>query len=182
MIISQETVAKKYAKAYLNVHEDHVTQDDLHNICNAASFLRSHSNFMLLLCAVGDDKGETAAMLEKFCKHFGFADSLYKLVDVLNKHKHLIYLLEVLQDICVLYKCRKKILELTVTTTTELSQQAVETIESFVASQTNEHVVTTVQIDKDLIAGIRLQSNFYLWDYSIASRLKVLQHKLSVEG
>jgi len=181
-MISQKPIAKKYAKAYLNVYQETITSEDLDNICSARSFLKQRNNFILLLCSVGVNRDETTQMLDKFCKHFNFKESLYKLVDVLKRHKHLVYLLEVLQDICALYKGRKKILELLIKTTVELDQQEIEKIEAFVESQTNEHVISSVQIDKDLIAGIRLQSNFYLWDHSIAGRLKVLQHKLSVEG
>lgn len=182
MIISQKLIAKKYAKAYLNKYQDIFTQDDLDRICKAAYFLKNHTNFMLLLCAVGVDKSETTEMLDKFCNHFEFTASLQKLVDVLKERKHISFLREVLQDICALYKKRKNILELKIITANELDDADVKKIKSFVESQTRKNVVSSVQIDESLIAGLRLQSDFYLWDYSIASRLRSLQHTLFVEG
>ena len=62
MIVSQVAVAKKYAKAYLNVYQDSIILDDISHMCEAASFLKKHNNFMLLICAVGIDKEEAVAV------------------------------------------------------------------------------------------------------------------------
>ena len=42
--------------------------------------------------------------------------------------------------------------------------------------------MSKVILDESLIAGVRMQSDLFLWEYSIAARLRNLRQKLLIEG
>jgi ATP synthase F1 delta subunit len=182
MIISGVPVAKKYATAYLNVYEDELTGADVHAMLVAYTFFKSHHEFMHLLCAVSIDKAETILVFTKLINDFALPKSLNMLMVLLVKHKRVCYLKEVLQDIYCLYKMRKNILELEIKTADSIDAHTAQAFQMFFAQESGKKIESKVSVDRSLIAGVRLQSEFFLWEYSVASRVRALRHKLVIEG
>lgn len=182
MIISGISIAKKYATAYLNIHENELTEIDIKAVFAACDFLKTHHNFMHLLCVISFDKEKMGQVCTKIIHDFGLPKSLSKLMLLLVKNKHIGCLKEVLQDIYCLYKMRKNLLELEIKTASHLDAHAVQAFETFFAQKSGKKIESKVSVDRSLIAGVRLQSDFFLWEYSIASRLRSLRHKLIIEG
>lgn len=182
MIISQSSSSKKYATAYLNLYQNDIHMTDIQNICRSVVFLKRNRNFMLLACAVGTKKEEKISIVDKLFVHFSLHDSFKKLVRLLIKNNQLCLLPVILQDVCCLYKTRKNILELEIQSAEQLDQQAAQEFEAFFAQRSNMDIVSHVKVDTSLIAGVRLQSSLFLWEYSVASQLRTLRHKLFVEG
>lgn len=182
MRISQVPMAKKYATAYLNIYEPTLTQDDMRALSAAFSFLKSHRNFMLLVCTLSADKGAMVRVFEKLVTYFSLPSSIQTLMQLLLKHKRICFLTAVLQDICCLYKMRHNIIEVEIQTADDLDPDAVKEFERFFEHLSGKKVESEIRVDRSLIAGVRLQSDFLLWDYSVASRLRALRHKLVIEG
>lgn len=182
MIISQSLVAKKYAKAYLNIYEKSLNLSDVQAIGQFALFLKKHKNIMLLVCSAGVTADEKLAIVSKLLDHCKVTAVLKKLVDLLLAKNELCLLDKILQDISCLYKKRNNIIDLAVMSAQELEQDELEKFKSFFQDQSGKKLITSKQVNPELIAGVRLLSDTFLWDYSIASRLKALRHKLFVEG
>lgn len=182
MIISGVSIAKKYATAYLNIHENELTESDVKAIFAACTFFKAHHNFMHLLCVISFDKEKMVQVCKKMVHDLGLPTSLNRLMLLLVNHKHICYLKEVLQDIYCLYKLRKNVLELEIKTASHLDAYAAQAFETFFAQKSGKKIESKVSVDRSLIAGVRLQSDFFLWEYSIASRLRSLRHKLIIEG
>jgi ATP synthase F1 delta subunit len=182
MRISQTPIAKKYATAYLNVYQNALTKNDIDAIFAAFSFFKNNHNFMHLISIVNVEKGEMMKVFETLERYFLLPKSLYQLMALLVKHKRIYYVKDVFQDICALYKLRNNILELEIKTAHSIDAHAVQAFEAFFAQQSHFKVESNVHIDQSLIAGVRLQSDFFIWEYSIASKLKALKHKLVIEG
>lgn len=182
MIISGVPIAKKYAIAYLNVYENELTGDDVKAILAACTFFKLHHSFMHLLCVISFDKTKMIQVCQNLVHDFGLPKSFNMLMSLLLKHKHICYFKEVLQDIYCLYKLRKNILELEIKTADTLDVHAVQVLETFFAQKSGKKIESNVSVDRSLIAGVRLQSDFFLWEYSVASRLRSLRHKLIIEG
>lgn len=182
MIISAVPIAKKYATAYLNVYEEELTKKDIQALFSAYLFLKANHSFISLLCVVSFDKTKTAQIFHDFVGGFGLPKSLNLLISLLVKHKRICYLKEVLQDIYCLYKLRKNILDLEIKTADVIDADTVKAFEMFFAQESGKTVESNVIVDHSLIAGVRLQSDFFLWEYSVASRLRALRHKLIIEG
>lgn len=182
MRISQVPIAKKYAIAYLNVYQNTLNHKDVEAIFTAFSFFKKNHNFMHILSVVTIEKGEMATIFENLIEYFCLPGSLYKLMVLLVKQKRVGYLPDVFQDIYALYKLRNNIIELEIKTADTIDLHAAQTFETFFSQQSGYKIESKIAVDKDLIAGVRLQSDFFLWEYSIASRLKTLEQKLVVEG
>ena len=182
MIISQAPVSKKYAQAYLNVYGQELGREDIDRIFAAFCFFKKHHDFMHLVCVTSVNDGVMVLVFEKLINYFSLPKSLQKIMHLLVKHKRVCYLKDVLQDICCLYKMRNNIIELEIKTADTIDVHAVQAFEQFFAQQSGSKIESTVHLDRSLIAGVRLQSDFFLWEYSVASRLQSLKQKLVIEG
>ena len=182
MKYSQSIVAKQYAKAYLREYSADLKLDDLANMKAAVRFFRRHHNFMSLVSLLCTSKQSGLAIIEELFQHFLLPESLKKLIPVLINHKRLVLFAQVLQDICCLYFVSNNFLELTVFTATPLDDAELEQFEKFFIKLSSKQIISSVVLDKSLIAGVRMQSDFFLWEYSIAARLRALRQKLLIEG
>ncbi|MBI2353092.1 ATP synthase F1 subunit delta [Candidatus Dependentiae bacterium] len=178
MIISQFPIAKKYALAYLNKYQNDLLSEDMIAFNEVYLFFNQHHNFTQLLNIMNTDKKIMNKLFEKICHHFFLPESAKLLMELLVKHRRLNYLNDVIQDICCLYKIRKNIEMVSISSADELSAETVKELETFFERESQKKVETILSVDKALIAGVRLQSNFLLWDYSVAARLRELRQKL----
>lgn len=182
MILSQSPMAKKYAVAYLNVYQKDITKQDIQALQAVYVFFTKHRNFMQLLCTMSADKSVMLRVFEKLCEYFLLPLSMKNLMQMLLKHKRICFLKDIVQNICCLYNIRNNLLLLEIQTADTLDAESIQGFERFFAQESQKKVQSRVHINDTLIAGVRLQSDFFLWDYSIASRLRALKQKLAIEG
>lgn len=182
MKISGVPIAKKYATAYLNVYENELVSKDINAFLAAYSFFRKHHSLIYFLCVISFDKIKMIEVSQILSHNFELPISFNKLLALLVNRKQICYLKEVLQDIYCLYKLRKNILELEVKIADNIDGHALQAFETFFAQESEKQIESKVSIDSSLIAGVRLQSDFFLWEYSVASRLRSLRQKLIIEG
>ncbi len=178
MKYSQSVITKAYAKAYLNNYGSVLSVHDIECMKKAVLFFREHHNFMSLVNVLISGSDQKQTIVQELFEHFSLHKSLYRLISVLKTHKKLILFGQTLQDICCLYGIRNNILEVTIFTACALSDQEIKKFESFFVKFSDKKIITTVHIDSALIAGVRMQSDFYLWEYSIASQLKKIQQNI----
>lgn len=182
MKYSQSLVAKQYAKAYLAEYESQLNLADIEHIKLVLKFFRKHHNFMSLVSELIDDAGSDHILIQELFDHFSLPVTLKKLVDVLIRHKRLIFFAQVLQDIGCLYLLQHNILEVTVSSAAPLEALELEQFEKFFTELSGKRIISNVVLDESLIAGVRMQSDLFLWEYSIASRLRTLRQNLLIEG
>lgn len=178
MRYSQSIVAKQYAKAYVAEFGSVLTLDDMTSIKSAIRFFRLHNNFMSLVNILVVDQSSTQNIIPDLLNHFKLHLSFKKLINVLIKHKRLLFFPQVLQDICCLYFVKNNILEVTIFTADVLEQEELRQFELFFAKLSEKKIISTLVLDKSLIAGICMQSDLFLWEYSIANRLKKLHQNM----
>lgn len=182
MKYSQSIFTKPYAKAYLNTFSSALTSIDIDHMKKAVYFFKAHHNFMSLVNVLVCDSDQNHTIVKELFECFSLPDHLKSLLAILKEHKKLILFPQVLQDICCLYGIRNNILELTIFCASTVTEQEIEKFKEFFVKQANKNVITNVQIDPTLIAGVRMQSDFYMWEYSIASRLKKLRQNMMIKG
>lgn len=178
MRYSQSIIAKKYAKAYVAEFGSVLTLDDMTQIKAAIHFFRRHNNFISLVNILVADQSSTQNIIQDLLNHFRLHVSFKKLIDVLIKHKRLLFFAQVLQDVCCLYFLKNNTLEVTVFTADSLDQKELEQFELFFMKLSEKKIISTVVLDKSLIAGVCMQSDLFSWEYSIANRLKKLHQKM----
>jgi F0F1-type ATP synthase delta subunit len=182
MRYSQSVCAKQYAKAYLNEFGQNLTWQDIGHMKSAIHFFRRHHNFLSLINELMYDEKSSKVVLKEFFHHFSLPESLHALIKVLINHVKLMLFCQVLQDICCLYAIRNDILEVTVFSATPMQPAELEPFKDFFEKLAQKKIITTLVHDPSLIAGIRMQSDLFLWQYSIAARIKKLRQNMLIKG
>ncbi len=178
MKYSQSIIAKQYAKAYIAEFGLVLQLNDMTQIKSAIHFFKRHSNFIPLVNILVMDQSSTQNIIQDMVNHFRLHESVQKLIHVLIKHKRLLFFAQVLQDVYCLYFLKNNILEVTVITAEVLDQEELEKFELFFSKLAEKKIISTVVLDKSLIAGVCMQSDLFLWEYSIANRLKKLHQNM----
>lgn len=177
--ISQSPVARKYAQAYLNVFSDQHTFEDFCSLWRASQFLSEHHSLLFYLSLPMIHETDKKRFIDLFFEKFHLFDSLKQLFYLLLKNKHIFLAIDVLQDIYSLYKMQYGISELKISSSLDLSEEKIAEITNFFIKLSGlERVVVHCSVNPALIAGIRLQSETYLWEYSVAQQLQKLKQKL----
>lgn len=182
MRYSQSLVAKQYAKAYFAEFGHQLKYNDIERIKAVITFFRKHHNFMSLVSLIQASNNNSNLVIEELFELFLLPFTLKKLINLLILHKQLVIFSQVLQDICCLYFLKNKTLEVTITAAIELEDQELKQFENFFIKLSGCKIISNVIIDESLIAGIRMQSDLFLWQYSIKNRLQKLRQNVLIEG
>jgi ATP synthase F1 delta subunit len=177
MIIKSE-LSKKYAQAYFNLYVDSIKPSSVQSLQDAADFL-SHSKELLFLLDYGAlNSQEVDRCIQLFINKFQLPVFIEKLFMLLLEQNRIFLIGLVLHDICCLYKQHHNELDVTLSSVQELSPEQIEMLSDFFAFYSQSKINLTVVQDKSLIAGIRMQSEVWLWEDSVAKVLRTLKQNV----
>ncbi len=168
-------VAKKYAQAFLAIFPKTFTFSDVKKIEAAYEFLQTHKRTLFFLQLPQFDQERRKSMVADLIDYFSLSDSLATIILLLIEHNRAFYIPTVFLWITRLYKQQINSTEFSIITTQEINDQQIESIKQFLGRLVNKKIIGTPSIDTSLIAGLRLQSNEYLWEYSIRKHINALQ-------
>lgn len=168
-------LARRYAKAFYNVFAADLSLSDIEHIAQAAEYLasRRRTRFFLRLPAI--DIQVKKQVLDLIGKRFSLPLATEKIIDLLLMHKRSYLLHHVFSCLVELYYVHQDIENFIITSSHQLSQESIDVIRKFLARKTGATIISTHKIDKKLIAGIRLESRSFLWEYSIHKHLRRVQ-------
>lgn len=178
MIYTQSAVSKKYAQAFLNTYQDYLTLEQIQTFKPVIKFCHQHHNFLSIISQLVGRQPGFEALLDEMHEHFSLPDSIKKLIQVLIKHKKISIFAKVLQDIYCLYMLHNNIIELTIKAAMPLEEQQQQKFEQFFKKISNKKILSNIVIDESLIAGVRLESDLFLWEHSIKSQIAQLSKKM----
>ena len=167
-------LSHKYAKAFMAVFPQSCTFDDIKKLTVAHNFLQKHKQTLLFLQLPQFDQERKKSMVADLISHFSLPHQLSAIILLLIAHNRSFYIPDVFLCITQLYKEETNSVEFSVKSHQTLSEKHVESIKQFLGCTLNKNIIATPSIDKSLIAGIRLQSNDYLWEYSVRKQIKAL--------
>ncbi|MCX5922718.1 MAG: ATP synthase F1 subunit delta [Candidatus Dependentiae bacterium] len=168
---AEYTVSKRYATAFLNVFGDSISYADMQNVCAASEFFYQHKNLLFFLTWPVIDTGLKVRALNEALQKFSLGKPFDRLIDLLATHKRTYLIHATLKALCALYKQRNRIMDVAITSSNTLREQDLKALQEFLVNITGQSIIYTYKIDKNLIAGIRLQSDTVLWEYSIRKHL-----------
>jgi len=174
MTIKEQAVALKYAKAFLNVFIDELSLDDYRNLVVLEQFLKGRREALAFLILPHIEPAIKQQALGSVIEKFSLPDCFNRLVQLLIKDRRAFLFPLVLHVIARLYRRRKHIENFVIQSSYPLDSSEREVIEQFLAQKTGAKILSNHEINKDLIAGIRLKSDRYLWEYSVAKKLRTL--------
>lgn len=177
MIVKSE-LSKRYAQAYFNAYSPTIQSSSLQALQSASHFL-SHSKEILFLIGYGMlESQEVERCVQLFIQRFALPQTIEKICMLLLAHNRIFLLGSVLHDICCIHKEKNNEIDVTVSTAHEVSSEQIEFLKKFFTYYSKATVTMSVVHDASLIAGIRMQSDMWLWEDSVAKKLRVLQQNV----
>lgn len=168
-------IAKKYAQAFMNIFPKSCSFNDLKKIENAQSFLQTHKRTLFFLQLPQFDHERKKSMVADLIDYFSLPHDLAVLMCLLIEHNRSFYIPEVLLWITLIYKDQINSVTFSIQSAHELDNQQLESIKQFLSYLTHKKIIAVPLINTSLIAGLRLQSNEYLWEYSVRKQIKAVQ-------
>ena len=157
-------VAKRYAQAF--IHYKSLTEQDL-------SFLLSLDNLVEFMSRYRSIFFHANTLTyKKLLELFNLATVFDSMIDLLVMHKRLFLFKDVLEFIVFLYKKNNLIESVSITSSHELRDDQKKVLHCFLEQQTGKKIIYSYAIKKSLIAGIRARGSTFVWESSIAKRLR----------
>jgi ATP synthase F1 delta subunit len=167
-------IAKKYAHAFMNIYSSALSETDLIAIQEAQQFLQTHKRILFFL-QLPQCKKKVAEMVEDLMRYFTLPHVLASLFLLLIQHNRSFYIPAVLFFIGVLYRTSRDIVHFLIISSHRLTGDQRAGIEAFLAYITHKNSTCTYMVQKKVIAGIRMQSDEYIWEYSVRKQLASLR-------
>jgi len=174
MTWQKQLIATKYAKAFLNVFIGDLSLSDYRRIVGLEQFLKDRRDVLAFLALPHIEPSAKHEALASVIEKFSLPTCFNRLVIVLVEGKRSFLFPLILYFVARFYRRRKGIEDFMIKSSSYLNADALKTIEQFLARKTGRQVLSEYDIDKSLIAGIRLKSDDYLWEYSVAKKLRTL--------
>lgn len=182
MRVDENIIAKKYARAYLNLYAQEFSKEDLQKFSALEQFFKVHQDLYVFLRITTIPKAVKEEAFRKITKAFGIDTHVEKLMKLLLTHGRIEILNKVLRQIRYCYKRQFNIETLMVTTSHPLTKSEQVKVKQFIASQSDATLMTTFNVDPSLIIGIRIESMTFLWERSIKKILTKLHHSMVTKG
>ena len=170
-----KNIAKKYAKAFMLVFPESFSRDHIPAMNYAHNFLKTHKKIVFFLQLPQFNEERKKAMIADLIRYFSLPESLESLIHLLIKHNRTFYFPDVLSNIIELYAEKTNSIEFLCSSTQILSQQQQDAIRKFLNHSLNKEIILTSTVDNSIIAGLRLKSHNYLWEYSVHKQIQALQ-------
>jgi F0F1-type ATP synthase delta subunit len=178
MTPSRIDVAKKYAVAYIHVFKHDIDSTVLDNLQRAVYFLSNHKNMLFLLSLYETTAEEKGRIILQFITAFNLPASLQRLMNLLLQNKDICMLADVLRDVYCFAKKEFEIEDVMVSSSSPVSLDDQEVLLQFFGALAHKKCRITIKQDAELIAGIRIQSDTWLWEHSVAKNMKKLRFDL----
>ncbi|MFC1845688.1 ATP synthase F1 subunit delta [Candidatus Dependentiae bacterium] len=178
----ETVVARNYATAFLNSYIDEISVDDFSAVRQVLTFWESNRGITSLLDMPGLSVDEKMDGVKQLLKKLSAPPSLGELIFLLIRHKRVFLIKDVLAQVCSLYKRKKDILFFTISSAHQLLDDELSSIKQFLERKTGKTILYECAIDKDLIAGIRCQSETLVWEHSVRKQLDDLRKQLILQG
>jgi F-type H+-transporting ATPase subunit delta len=177
--MNNKGMTKKYARALYNVA---VQQKDVKKVSERINYIvnvmKAVPELSQLLQTHQISSDNKVTILNKVLNDNISSLELELIADIL-KNNNILILPDIAKYFDYLVETDSTLINMTITSVTELSTDEVEHIKSNVESQLSKKVDVATKIDKNLIGGIKLRVGNTVVDNSISRRLDMLKNKLT---
>ena len=177
--MNNKGMTKKYARALYNVA---VQQEDVKKVSERINYIVNVMKVvpeLSQLLQTHQISADNKITILKNILHENISSLEVELVSDILKNNNILILADIAKYFDYLVETDSNLINMTITSVTELSTDEVEHIKSNVESQLSKKVDVATEIDKDLIGGIKLRVGNTVVDNSISRRLDMLKNKLT---
>lgn len=176
--IKQKTLARRYAKAFLNTFWNELTPDDFAGLERAYLFFKKRTEASFLMHLSFLKRAVKFKALQTMRIELGFSSPFDKLMGLLIDQKRTALLDLVFFFLQEEAATRKEKIKFVVSFVGTLSAESKKDLVDWLEKETGKRVICEYKEDKNLIAGLRLQNDHYLWEASIRDRLNRIRCSL----
>lgn len=177
--MSNKGMTKKYARALYNVA---VQQEDVKEVSNRINYIvnvmKAVPEFSQLLQTHQVSTENKITILKNVLQENVSLLEVELISDILE-HNNILILANIAKHFEYLVETDSNLVNMTITSATDLSDEEVQHIKSNIESQLNKKVDVRTETDKSLIGGVRLRVGNILIDNTISRRLDMLKHTLT---
>jgi F-type H+-transporting ATPase subunit delta len=177
--MNNKGMIKKYAHALYNVA---VQQEDVKEVNDRinyiANVMKAVPEFSQLLQTHRVSTENKINILKNVLKDNVSSLEIELISDILE-HNNILILSDIAKHFEYLVETDSNLVNMAITSATELSAEEVEHIQSNIESQLNKKVDVRTAIDKSLIGGVRLRVGNIVIDNTISRRLDMLKNTLT---
>lgn len=168
-------LARKYALAFMNTYSYYDQPIDfLLRLRGIVDFLTQYRDRFFY--------GGKDRYLQLF-KSFGFdVHAFGSLLELLCRSKRLALIKAVIKMVCSLYEKHNAIDFCMVTSSHPVSDFQLQQLNNFLEKASDKKILYSHHIDKSLIAGIRARGTTFMWEDSIAQRLRLIEQSYEQLG
>lgn len=175
---NRNTLAIRYADAFLNVFDASITTQNFGQLCQAADFFNSHKRRLALVLSPYLNKAGVVARVSDLCSDAGLPDTCKQLIHLLVYANRLDLLADILLHICEQYKIRHKLFNCSIISSHPLTDQNKAALDRFLDHTTKQNFMKKYSVDETLIAGVRIIGDNIFWEYSIRRYLAEIGRKI----
>lgn len=173
-------LARKYAIAFMEVVDGQFDDTEFTRVEELKNFLRVNKTILFFLNLSLINRKDVVAALDLLYKNFKTHEICKRLTLLLVKQRRALILPDILHHIGDVYKIRTNSVFFDVTTSQAVDKEGLRAMISFIERKTSKRVLYEHAVDKNLIAGVKLQSDTLAWEYSVKRRLEELNKVLEV--
>lgn len=178
MLIIEYALAKKYAHAFLNIYKKKFNPEYVKKLEEFALFLNKNHFFQATLSIPSIPLSKKQEIVERISQKLNLSPCIKKLILVLLNHGRIELINNIFSKILLLYKQYQNEQFFIVDSSHELTQKEKNKITDFIKSKVDSHLIMSFNIDQTLISGIRIKSDNFLLEHSIAKQLKIIKQTL----
>ncbi len=167
-------LARRYAQAFLDLVYDQMEMSDIASFEHAEIFFKTHQHACFLMdlsLLSGESKREAVRTI---ISTYHLPSLVEELLVLLITQKRSALIADVLSQFVGLYKKRAGIMTFFIDSSLPLSDEEKNHIESFLKEQVQAIVLCSYRVTPELVAGIRIQNENYLWEYSVQAQLRAI--------
>jgi len=178
MPVRVSVLANKYAIAFLNLFFPKISDEFIDKLVSLESFFKKNRLFYVYLRIPSLSYLVKKKALDLLCSEFELDNSVIRLMYLLLDQGRIEIIDKVLGKIVTFYRCRKNIELFNVTSSHALSDSEKEKVTKFIKHVAEKKVLADFIVDRNLIAGLRIQSSSFLWERSIAKQLRDVKRSI----
>lgn len=167
-------LARRYAQAYLEVSYHLLMPSHIAAFEAAHLFFKEHQPACFLMDLTLLSPAAKKQALMDLLERFKLPSSCYVLMCLVITHHRASLLAPVFHQLADLYQKRAGIMTFSVQSSITLSEQEKTIIENFLKEQVTVKVHCSYELNPELIAGVRIFNEQYLWEYSAQAQLRAL--------
>jgi len=175
-------LAHKYASAYVATLGASLTRAEYERLRAFGAFIKKYDRSLVILSVPVIADYEKRLALERLSELYELPPSINALWALLITHKRVLLVPLCIEELCLLFEQRAHIQRFVVSSSHELDVKSLALIKEYLERSTGKTIVEEVVVDKRLIAGIRLQSDDYIWEHSVRKQLRTLSSLLANKG